>query len=133
MPNANDVSLVRTFVRPQEGTIEQETIKSNQTFEVVVEVEAGQTIFNNGGPYQILGVVKDENTGEIIKTPSVSGNFGDNTWPRTQAVIILAPTIPPQGSAKNNHIYRATAVLVVGTRDPNVEFTEDVPFVITAP
>ncbi len=131
MPNANDVELVRTFVRPVDGTVGEETINNNQRAEVVVDVEAGKALFNIGGPYRILGVVKDENTGTAITTPSRAGNFGDANWPKPAATIKLTPPIEAQGPGKNNHIYEATVVLVVGTGDPNVDFTDDVLFVIT--
>ncbi len=132
MPNANDVELVRAFVRPVGGTIGEETIKDNQPFEVVAEVEAGTALFNIGGPYKILGVVQDENTGAVVATPSVSGTFGTAPW-TTPAAVIPLPPVPAQGTGKDNHIYEATVVLVVGARDPNVDFTEDVLFVITTP
>jgi len=132
MPNANDIELVPAFVRLVGGTIGEETIKDNQPFEFVAEVEDGTALFNIGGPYKILGVVKDENTGAVVATPSIAGTFGAAPW-TTPAAVIPLPPVPAQGAGEGNHIYEATVVLVVGARDPNIDFTEDLLFVITAP
>jgi hypothetical protein len=132
MTAANDCELVRVFTRGAGGTIADETIKSNQAFEVVLQAEAGQTLHNIGGPYRLSVVVKDESDGTIVANSVQAGNFGDANW-TSFATEFAFPNVPAQGAAKQDHIYRAIAVLRAGNVDPIVEFDDTTLLVITAP
>jgi hypothetical protein len=114
MTAANDCELVRVFTRRAAAgsTIADETIKSNEAFRVVLQAEAGETLHNNGGPYRLILVVKDETAGTSVNT---------------------ATHVPAQGAAKQDHIYRAIAVVRAGNVDPIVAFAESELFIITPP
>jgi hypothetical protein len=136
MPSPNEVKLADAFVKPENGIISDETIKNNQRFQIVAEVEAGSALFTNLQPhFQLISVVTDKSDSPsptTIATQTVAGNIGQGAW-NTQAAEISFPLIAAQGATKNNHIYEASVVLVVGAGDPSVEFAENIKFVITAP
>jgi hypothetical protein len=132
MTAANDCELVRVFPRSVGGDIADETIKSNEAFQVVLEAEAGQTLFDNGGPYSLSLVVRDESAGVVVNNANQAGSFQDLNW-SDLAMEFVFPDIPAQGAANVDHIYRAIAVIRAGVANPIVSFAESELFVITPP
>jgi len=135
MTSFKDSELVRVFVRPATAgsVIADDTIKDNQPFQLVAQVEAGDALFGSGGPYRFAAVVTDlHNPAAPVATPSLSGSFQDSNWNSPSKEIVLA-TLPAQGATKDDHIYQATLVMVIGQTNPIVEFAESNLFVITQP
>jgi hypothetical protein len=134
MTAANDCELVRVFTRRASAgsTIADQTIKSDEAFDVVLQAEAGQTLFNIGGPYKLNLVVRDLTDGATVNAASQAGNFGDANWPDL-AMQFAFPSVPAQGAAKEDHIYQALVVATAGNADPIVGFAESDLMVITKP
>lgn len=130
----NDVELVRIFPRltGAAGGIMDQTIKSTEQFQIGIEAEAGQTLFNNGGPFVISAVVQDLNDNSNVVVVQQTGNFGAAPW-NNQRLDFVFPPIAAQGAAKQDHIYQAVVVLRAGVGNPIVEFAESPMFVITPP
>lgn len=73
MPNANDAELVRVYPRNAGGVVAEETISTNTAFEIVAEAEAGLTLFNGGGPYNLILTVEDLATSAIVHNNNKAG------------------------------------------------------------
>jgi hypothetical protein len=126
--------LLLFSVRGETIPLSEESIPDDHPFQVVAEVEAGETVFNVQQPdFHILAVVTDKTTGTVVATPSASGRVGQNGgWTSQSASITLTPSIPKQGTTKDDHLYEVSAVLRLGARNPDVKFApEDVRFIIT--
>lgn len=132
MTAANDCELVRVFTRAGGSLIADQTIKSNQPFEVVMQAEAGQTLFNTGGPYRLNLVVRDLTDGTTVNAATQAGTFGDANW-IALGMEFAFPAIPAQGAGKQDHIYQAIVVATAGNVDPIVGFAESDLLVITKP
>lgn len=136
--NANDVQLVRVSTTRTGSAISDQTFAHNQAFQVVVEAEAGATIFGTAGtPYEVRIVVRDLTDNTIIVNPTdanafVTGFLNDPNWAAQD--FSRAFNIPAQGAAKEGHICEAIAHLSVGIgADPNVSFAASPMFIITRP
>jgi len=123
MPNANGCELVRVFTRRVGSPIADDTIKSNEAFQVVLQAEVGQALHNTGGAYNLSIVVKDETAGNIINNAAQAGNFKDVNWPNLDLEFAF-PNIAAQGAAKQDHLYRVIAVLRAGAGDPIMDWAE---------
>jgi hypothetical protein len=134
MTATNDCDLVRVFTRRAAAgsVIADQTIKSNEAFQVVMQAEAGQALFNNGGPYRLNVVVRDLTDGTTVNAATQAGNFGDANWPGL-AMQFAFPAIAAQGAGKQDHIYQATVVSTAGAVDPIVAFAESDLLIITRP
>jgi hypothetical protein len=120
------------FTRPAGNSIADQTIKSNEAFDVVIQAEAGETLHNLGGPYKLSLIVRDlSNNGNNVNQNSQTGNFGDANWPNLDMEYSF--NVPAQGNAKKDHIYQAIVVLTAGNVNPIVGFAESDLFVITKP
>lgn len=130
----NDLELVRAFPRLTGGAggIMDQSVKSNEQFQIGVEAEAGQTLFNNGGPYLISAVVQDLTDNTNVANATQPGTFGDATW-TNRRLDFAFPPIAAQGAGKQDHIYQAIVVLRAGVGNPIVEFAESPMFVISPP
>jgi hypothetical protein len=125
-----------TLVPPQGVTpLSEESIPDNLPFQVVAEVEAGDAVFKTQQPeFRILAVVTDKTTGTVVATPSAAGRVGDpnGSWATQSASITLVPSLPKQGTPKDDHLYEVSAILRLGASDPDVKLApEDVRFIIT--
>ena len=132
MPSANQCELSRVYVRNSGGQVSEESIKDNASFDVVLEAEAGQALFNNGGAYKLIMVLTDL-TGDYITfaTNTLSGTFGDANWPNP--VLSFPFTLPPTGSGREDHLFQAMGVLSAGKSDPIVDTEQSDIFIITQP
>jgi hypothetical protein len=132
MPNANGATVTDVKVTKTASDIEEETIASNAAFDVVVNAEAGSNVFNAGGAYKVQMVATDYTNDFITaNTQTINGNFGDANWPTQAPQLRFA--VPAQGPGREDHVYRAFAVLQAGNVDPIVDFEEGEIFVITHP
>lgn len=132
MPSANECELSRVYVRNPGGLVSEEAIKDNVNFEVVLEAEAGQTLFNNGGPYKLILVVTDFTNDYITyNTQTVTGLFGDATWPSLPVQVPF--TVPAGGPGRDDHVFQAIGVVSAGTADPIVDTEFSDVFLITQP
>ncbi len=135
-PNTVQFTDLKVTLVPRSGVtpLSEESIPDNLPFQVVAEVEAGDAVFNTQQPdFRILAVVTDKTTGTVVATPSASGRVGETGgWTSQLASITLSPSIPAQGTPKDDHLYEVSAVLRLGTRNPEVEpAPKDVRFIIT--
>jgi hypothetical protein len=132
MPNTNGAIIARVKVTATGSTIEEETIPSNAAFDVVVEAEAGNNVFNSNQSYKLQMVLTDYTANfTTANTQNRNGNFGDGNWPAQEQQHRFA--VPALGAGRNDHALRAFAVLQVGTGDPIVDYEEGEVFVITPP
>jgi hypothetical protein len=132
MPNTNGATVTEVKVTKTGAAIEEETIASNTAFDVVVEAEAGNNVFNAGGAYKIQMVTTDFTANfTTAATQTLSGNFGDANWSSQAQQLRFA--VPAQGAGREDHVYRSFAVLQAGNVDPIVDFEEGEIFVITHP
>jgi hypothetical protein len=132
MPNTNGAILARVKVTATNGNVEEETIPSNAAFDVVVEAEAGNNVFNSNQSYQVQMVLTDYTANfTTVTTQNKTGNMQDANWP-TQERQHRFP-IPALGAGREDHALRAFAVLQIGSVDPIVDFEEGEVFIVTAP
>jgi hypothetical protein len=132
MPNTNGAILSRVKVTETGSAVEEETLPSNAAFEVVVEAEAGNNVFNAGGSFKLQMVLTDYTANfTTANTQTLSGNFGGAAWPSQELQHRFA--VPALGAARNDHALRAFAVLQAGNVDPIVDYEEGEVFVITPP
>jgi hypothetical protein len=134
MTAANDCDLVRVYVTtpplaPQ--NIADDSVKSNQTFNVVVEAEAGSALFAIGGPYKLQYSITDINNATAVTTANQGGTFGDANWP-TPKMEFVFPPVAAQGAGKQDHVYDVTGVVSANQADPIVEFAKN-EFIIIKP
>jgi hypothetical protein len=55
VPNINQAILVRVYSTETNGNIEEEALSSVVAFDVVVEAEVGNNVFNAGGAFKLQG------------------------------------------------------------------------------
>lgn len=129
MASPYSAELLRMFARESGEIIAQDSIPAHAGFDVVIQAELGTTIFASGSGYKLLVVVLDLTDGITVTTFKHRGNFGDAFWPGR---FLEHPFhLAPQGVAKQDHIYRAMAALVIGDYNPDVDFHESDLFIIT--
>jgi hypothetical protein len=133
MPNTDECELSRVYVRNPGGLVAEESIKDNVIFEVVLEAEAGQALFNQGGAYKLITVVTDFTNDYItFFTNSVSGTFGDANWPNQVVQHAFTPPAAP-GPGRDDHVFQAIGVVSAGRADPIVDTEFSDVFIITQP
>ena len=132
MPSANECELSRVYVRNSGGQVSEESIKDNASFDVVLEAEVGQALFNNGGAYTLNMVLTDlTNNYLTFANKRVNGTFGDVNWP--SPVLSFPFALPPVGSGLDDHVFQAMGVLSAGKSDPIVDTEQSDVFLITQP
>jgi hypothetical protein len=137
MPSANQCRLISVYVRYTDttnyGGISEESIKDNQSFDLCLKLEAGQTIFNQGARYNLFVVLNDlSDSSRTVYTNTRTGSLGDPSW--QNMATTFAWTVPA-GSVPlvDDHVYQATAVMRVGKRDPIVDAEQSDLFIVTQP
>ena len=130
MPGFNDTDLVRAYTSLAPAGVQENHIPQGQASVINFQAEAGQAIFAGGGAYRMLVVVRDLTDGTTITTFNHRGSFGDMNWPVQDVEHPFH--LNPQGVAKQDHVYQAIAVMVVGVgREADVDFQESDLFIIT--
>jgi hypothetical protein len=137
MPSANECELAGVYVRytdtTNHGGISEESIKDNQSFDLCLELEAGQTIFNAGAQYNLFVVLNDlSDSSTTVYKNSQAGSLGDPKWPTMDTTFCWTV---PAGSIvlADDHVYQATAVMSVGKSDPIVDVDQSALFIVTQP
>jgi hypothetical protein len=137
MPSANECELSGVYVRytdvADHGGISEESIKDNQSFDLVLELEAGQTIFNAGAAYNLFVVLNDlSDSSKTIYTNTQAGSLGDPKWQTMDTTFFwTVPASPP--ALTDDHVYQAIAVMSVGKHDPIVDAEQSDLFIATQP
>jgi hypothetical protein len=130
MPNTNQAILARVKVTATGGTIEEEAIPSNAAFDVVVEAEAGNNVFNSNQSFRLQMVLTDYTANfTTANTQNQNGSVGVGSWPNREQQFRFA--VPALGAGRNDHALRAFAVLQIGTGDPIIDYEEGEVFVVT--
>jgi hypothetical protein len=131
MPNANEAELARVYLTNSGGGVSEEAVPFNQPFRVVAEAEAGQTLFNGGGPYKLIMVLRDlsANPNSVAATSIQAGTLGAAPWSAPQ--LRFQFNVPAQGATKKDHLYRASVLMTIGNNDPIVDAEESELLVIT--
>jgi hypothetical protein len=131
MPNTNQAILARVKVTETNKNIEEESLPSDKAFDVVVEAEAGNNVFNSNQSYKLQMVLTDYTANfTTTNTQTRSGSFGDANWPAQETDHRF---VIPALAGREDHALRAFAVLQVGKKDPIVDYEEGEVFVITPP
>jgi hypothetical protein len=137
MPSANACQLASVYVRytdtANHGGISEESIKDGQSFDLCLELEAGQTIFDAGAVYELFVVLNDlSDSSATVYKNSQAGSLGDPKWQAQRTTFFW--TIPA-GSVPlaDDHVYQATAVMSVGKGDPIVDSAQSQLFIATQP
>ena len=135
MPNATEAELASVYVRYTDvaahGDSTEESIKDNQSFDLVLEIEAGQVLFNTGAKYNLSVVLNDLfDSSKTIYSNTQCGSLGDANWLKPD--VKFAWTIPP-GTVPlvDDHVYQAIGVMSVGNADPIVDMEQGELFVVT--
>ena len=137
MPSANECELVSVYVRyadtARQGGISEKSIKDNESIDLCLELEAGQTIFNAGAAYNLFVVLNDlSDSSTTVYKNSRAGSLGDPRW---QTMATTFSWTVPAGSIPlvNEHIYQATALMSVGKSNPIVDADQSALFIVTQP
>ena len=145
----NSAELIRVFTRQVNGVVADVTFADNADFEVVVEVEAGEAIFNAGTQYQTGIVLRDKTAADIIQTtPQFSGGGGvpadtagfgpegmslaGTEW-LTQTNLFVYRVAAADLAGRENHICEILAYLRARVRNPDISFAASSYFMITPP
>jgi hypothetical protein len=137
MPSANECELSSVYVRYTDvaahGGISEESIKDNASFDLVLDLEAGQAIFNTGAAYSLSVVLNDLSaSSKTIYTNTLGGSLGDANWGKM--AVQFAWTVPPGTVAVvDGHVYQAIGVMNVGKADPIVDAEPSDLFIVTQP
>ena len=131
MPSATQCELARVYVRNQGGQVSEESIRDDAPYDVVFEAEAGKTLWDQGGAYKLLMVLKDLSSSTTVIQQAVEGTFGDPNWPNT--VLQYAFPQTPAGAGADDHVFQALGVLSAGKHDPIVDSAQSDVVIITQP
>jgi hypothetical protein len=131
MPSANEAELARVYTTNAGGGVAEEAVRFNQAFRVVAEAEAGQTLFNGGGPYKLILVLRDlsDNPNSVANSQIQAGLLGTAPWVTPQ--LRFQFNVPAQGPTKKDHLYQASVLMTIGNNDPIVDAEESELLVIT--
>lgn len=131
MPSANEAELARVYATNAGGAVAEEAVPFNQAFRVVAEAEAGQTLFNGGGPYKLIMVLRDlsADPNSVADSQVQAGFLGAAPWNTPQ--LRFEFNVPAQGPAKKDHLYQASVLMTIGNHDPIVDAEESELLVVT--
>lgn len=137
--NANDARLVRLFTAETGSAVEDSTPNvqagtPGQTFDLILQAEAGRQVGGTGAPYRLLVTALDVTAGNAAPAavnPTIPANllsFNNPPWVPTPSaanannfVFNQRFRIPNAGNLPAglaNHVFQYTAVLV--TQDFNI-------------
>jgi hypothetical protein len=115
----NGAEIIRVFTRQAGGTISDTTLDPSKDAEVVVEVEAGGTVYGVQGKYSTGLFVKDLIDGTLIPfTPApAKGALGDPPW--TPQATQITYTIKAADLANHkDHLCQVDAYVLIGGMPP---------------
>ncbi len=134
--NDNDVEMVRVFTRQVNSDVADISYAHNDQFEIVVEAEAGQSKFNDGGPYRFDITVRclthnmnielhEEITGNLAEAAGI--NKWDQQKKQFKTNAMDCEHLLPGG--KWNDCFEVLAVLSVGRLNPDISIARSPLFV----
>jgi hypothetical protein len=127
----NHAQIIRVYTRQVGSPIADFVLDATKPAEVVVEVEAGTTVFSTGAKYRTGFMVKDLETGASIAfAPApAAGALGSPPWstPSEAFVYLMNPAaLAPHAG----HLCRVYAYLLVGIGPYDASFVESELFLI---
>ena len=127
----NDVELTRVFTRQVNGKIADVTLSSGDDFEVVVEVEAGTAVFNQGAQYKTDIVIRDLSANNNIpRGPAgIAGALGSAPWD-AQAKQLVFTVKAADLAGREGDLCEVYAYLLEGNKDPDASFLVSQPFLV---
>jgi hypothetical protein len=133
----NQADIIRVSTREFGSPVSDVTLDPNRNAEIVVEVEAGLTVFNLGAHWRLGLHVRDLDGGGIpfalTPTTSLGGHMKDPGDPWDKPAKNFRYTIDKSELAGHEgHLCRIHAYLLVGTGPGNYDatFVESEPFLI---
>lgn len=127
----NHAQIIRVYTREVGSPIADFVLDATKPAEVVVEVEAGATVFSLGAKFTTGFMVKDLETGASIgyTPPAVSGTLSFPPWTSPSEAFVY--TISPAALAPHQgHLCRVYAYLLVGVAQYDASFVESELFLI---
>ena len=123
----NTAALARVYAREKGSTVSDQSFSVANDFEIVVEAEAGSTIFNDGGGYSVDVILFDKKqvTNITLTQPlNTTGNMMGAGWPAQVTQFVY--TVPKANLAgRAGHTCDLSASLQVGAgAEPGVSDAE---------
>lgn len=135
MPAPNDCEIARVFTRRPGQVIADTTFRTDETFEVVVEGEVGQTLLDSGAPYEIGVTVRNLTDGST--TPAqhnvrANHDFLDaGEWDAPTHQEVFGPFNPIPGAFQQGaHMYEVIAYIRARKTDPDVSYARSPLFIV---
>ena len=128
----NNTKLVRICASEIGDSIASNVFSVSKDFQIVVDIEAGSTIFGGGAQYVTGVVLKDLFDNTLIFKGNIptfaTGYMGDTYWPKPKhSMRYTVPAIALTG--RDDHFCRIYAFLRVRVTDQDVSFgTSDLLF-----
>ncbi len=130
----NDVEISRVYTRLAKGVIADITFASNEKCEIVVEAEAGETVFKNGGPY-IIGIAVHDLTDSKVEIHNFEekANYQDaGKWDTQAYQKVFGPfsleDVSGFTAIQGLHCFEVLAYVRSGKQDPDVSFAKSPTF-----
>lgn len=132
----NKAEIIRVYTREATGEIADNTLDPSANAVVVVDLEAGSTIFGTGAKWQLGIFVKDLVAGSLVPftltpTTAVDGNLSAAPW--TSQSERFHYTIPAASLALHKgNLCQIYAYLLIGTTAANFDasFVRSEPFLV---
>ena len=127
----NHAQIIRAYTREVGSPIADFVLDATKPAEVVVEVQAGTTVFTSGAKYKTGFLVKDLETGTSIpfNPAPVSGSLDSAPWSAASEAFVYTMT-PAALAPHAGHLCRIYAYLLVGAADYDASFVESDLFLI---
>jgi hypothetical protein len=129
----NDARLSNVYTRELSTEISDRSFAVANSFEIVLEAEAGSTVFNDGVSYHAHAVLHDLTANENISIGSaMAGSMGKKGGPwEEQATEFVYIVAADHLRGRVDHICQVVAFLRVGSgREPNVSFASSPLFLL---
>jgi hypothetical protein len=131
----NEADIIRVSVRAAGSPVADNTLDPGVDAEVVVEVEAGSTVYGLGAQWHLGITVKDLDGGVIpyvlAPTTVLNGSLSAAPW-NTPAATFRYTITSVELSGHKGHLCQVHGYLLIGTGAPNYDatFVESTPFLI---
>ena len=133
MAAPNDVQITRVFTTKAGNDFADFAFNKNETFDVIVEAEAGSTIHGGGGPYEIGVAIRNlTDSSTTVHNLNDQGAFGDAApkWDNLNQRQRFGPFSAVPANPQGVHCYEALAYVRARNNDPDVSFVKSDTFMI---